>query len=417
MKKLFFYILITFLFGILLLSNPVFSADACPSNYTYSQCINYLSEQSQKLKNESNKLSSKISNEDYNQLTLQQKINYIEDQVKASENQIKSLELNIETKNVEIRILSNDIEILQNDIGTASQEVVTLKSIINKRMSLTYKYTFISPLEIFLESSNFDSLLRRFKYLAETRGKDNQLLETLSVKVSHLKVEETALANKKREVESKLSEIEKSKLDIFTEKVTLEKQKTQKSILYAESQKKEAEYISQLNKNRKAQARLDSAIIAYIIKNSGNSVYGGTVSRGQAIGTMGNTGLSYGAHLHFSISSKKQIGSGNIDPTKGYLKVGPDYYAKTGSWYYYYVRSGTYQLPLAGSVIITQDAHQGLAIDMVSLQGEGALVLAADSGKIYSGKDQYGGKYVFIDHPSGKRTTYLHLKSVYVTKL
>lgn len=404
-----------------ILFSSIFSAytlaTSCPTGYTYEQCINYLNQISSKLKKESSNLNSQISNEQYNQLSLQEKINYIEGQIKKSENEIKQLEVDIETKGVEARILDRDIQELQTNIDTISQEVDKLDSAIQKRVSLTYRYSFITPLEIFLESSNFDSLLRRFKYLVETRKKDKVLLEELSDKSNVLKEEEKVLGDKRVELEKKRVEIEDTKSDMFAQKVNLQTQQNQKSVLLAESERKEAELRKKLDQNRLAQARLDRAIIEYIIKNSGKAIYGGSVTRGQAIGTMGNTGLSYGAHLHYSISSTKQIGYGNINPANGYLKIGPDYWAKSGTWKYYYVRSNAYLLPLAGTVILTQDAHQGQAIDMVSLLGEGALVLASKEGKVYSGTDQYGGKYVWIDHPDGKRTTYLHLKSVYVKKI
>lgn len=429
MKKVLLVLtIISIYFATLLYLPPLSSAAACPKSMTDSQCLQYLQEQAEKLAKEKNKLIGKISSENYNQLTLLQKINYLDSQIASSENQIKQLELQIETKNVEIRILGGDIFELQNVIDTASQEVTRLNNAIEKRMSLSYKYTYITPLEIFLESKNFDTLLRRFKYLAASREKNKELLADLEVKKALLIEEEKTLLAKKADIEKKRSEIEKNKSELFKEKESLSSQRGEKSNLLSISKRNEAEYQASLSNVKKQQDSITKQITSLIMSlyNSGQIPVNTPVKKGQVIGFQGHTGFSYGSHLHFELN-RNPFSAGYFTGGSLYGTVGP---------------SKAHE-PLMGG-ILTQTNHYnslGYAIDLqsrtynqtddkyftkknqiccygmcvqsgwYSLRGEGAPVYAIMDGKVSSVRvDNCGGKYTIVKYNNGDVSLHLHLR-------
>lgn len=430
-KNIIVYLTIIAIFFNLIFSYPIYSVSTtCPSNLDPSSaaCLAYLQKQAEILRNQKSNLKGKISQENYNQLSLQEKINYIDGQIASSENQIKQLELQLETKNVEIRILAKDILELQNNVDTVSQEVGTLENAIEKRMTLTYKYSFITPLEIFLESSNFDSLLRRFKYLTETRKKDKVLLSELSTKAKSLKDEELVLANKKSDVEKKRAEIEKTKTELYAETVSLTSQRGTKSNLLAISRQKEAEYNSNVNTLNRQEGKIASQIsnIIFNLYKKGTLKTDTPVKKGAIVGYQGHTGYAYGSHLHFELRKNGSI----INPyTSGYFKK--------------YSGSGSARFPMDNAVVSFPHWDGSSAVDMHSandylygstdyyvskriscyglpaipagqyytLKGEGAPLYALKDGNISRVFiDDCGGKAVIIDYGGGLTSMYLHLR-------
>lgn len=386
----------------------------CPDWMSDQECLDFLQEQAQQIANEKNNLNTSIDAENFEQMSLSQQIAYLASKVTETELEIAEKEIDIEKKNVEIRILGNDILDLQNSIDTLTQEINNLEDIMTNRTQASYKMTFISPLEVVLDSRNFETMMRRMKYLMEAKKKDRELLSDMAVSKDQLEEEEEILNEKRAEIQTKRNDIEAQMAELAEDRKNLESQQAQQQVLLAESQRREQELLALLEKTRETQDALDEAITQKINEmwESGELGDGVYIPAGTRIGGMGNTGLSTGPHLHFSIDDgNSSICYGNISPWSGYLTKGPDYWAiGTYGWIYYYVRAQSIHTPLAGTMILTQDHHQGKSIDIVSLDGIGASVYSVLSGTYWHGQDQYGGKFAFIEHSDGKITCYLHLQ-------
>ncbi|HVX92786.1 MAG TPA: hypothetical protein VHA74_01595 [Candidatus Dojkabacteria bacterium] len=430
-KKLLTVALVISLYSYLLFAFNTFDSKvgaystSCPPGMTDQQCLIYLQQQSANLQKEKSSISSKLSAEQYNQLSLQQKISYLNGQIKDTQNQINDLEIQIETNNVKVRILNADITDKENSVNTLAQEVQTLDSSMKKRISLSYQYSFITPIEIILENNNFDTLLRRLKYLAESRKKDKDLLAQMAETKGKLQNEKDELESKKAQVDQKLTEIEAQKTELFAQKTSLDKQKSERSGLLAISQQKESDYQKSLA-NLKKQEDIITAKISQLIFNlfqSGQLPANTPVNRGDIIGFEGHSGLAYGAHLHFELRKNGSI----INPYAGGYFTWPN-------------GNGSKKFPMSGASITQFPHSNSYAIDMVSMsmgnqsgdkyytngvhcsygsvpagyynmRGEGAPLYAIADGKVSNVfTDVCGGRAVIVDYGGGLTALYLHLR-------
>ncbi|KKR06024.1 MAG: Membrane protein metalloendopeptidase [candidate division WS6 bacterium GW2011_GWF2_39_15] len=391
----------------------------CPKEIANTpECLVYLQKQKEMIDKDKKNFSQNLSNEQYQQLSLLEKINYLDSQISAMERDIDALEVEMETKNVEIRILGKEIVETENNINTITQEINKLDNSIKKRISISYKYSFVTPVEILFENSNFENLLRKLKYLSETKRKDKELMEQMANQSKVLKQEETLLSEKQRSVERKRQQIEEEKTEQFKLKDQMAAQRSERASLYAESRRREQALLAQLDAARKAESSVEASIIKYIQDHPETMVNSGTVVAGSYIGQMGSTGCSTAPHLHFTIEYTSQpIGYASINPWGGYLKKGPDYWAIYGGWTYYNIHSGSFVTPLTGNAFLTQDHHRGwsggapYAVDMSSSDGTATYVRAVKNGTLYKGTEPIcGGKYAKVVHSGGIESFYLHLK-------
>jgi len=79
------------------------------------QCFNYLQDQLLKLQQEEGSLQKQLKEEEYQQLSLSEKIAYIKNQITQTENTIKSLEIKVASHNVEIGLLEKDIQKMDHE--------------------------------------------------------------------------------------------------------------------------------------------------------------------------------------------------------------------------------------------------------------------------------------------------------------
>jgi peptidoglycan hydrolase CwlO-like protein len=410
-------LLATFFIGLMVYKDkPVSAATTCPGYMSEVQCYNYLLEQFTQLQKEQGTLQNQLNEEQYKQLTLEDKITYISNQVTQTQNLIKSLEIEIAAHDIEIKLLEKDIQDKEDSVSLLKQEISILEGTVNQRIAESYKYSFLSPFDLFLDSKSFSNILRKTKYLIVTRAQDIASLEDYSQKATALRKEEEALSIQKTDLLTKQEAILAEKADLATQNKSLEAQVAEKNKLLAQSQAKSAELLSALRQNKTLQSQLDAAIITWINAHMGEIVNSGPVARGSIIGYVypGTSACSTGAHLHFGIDTRTSgTFSASVDPFAGYLVWGEPsgIVSSYDGWNYPYVRSNMYQVPIAGTVIMTQDYHNGKAVDLSRPNGAGgAPVLAAYGGTLYRGVDSCSQNYAIVVQSDGKRSIYVHLR-------
>jgi peptidoglycan hydrolase CwlO-like protein len=429
-----FFLIFSFIFLSSYKDEPVFAQASCPSSMDpdSSECLNYLYLQLEILREQEGTIQKQLEDEEYQQLTLSEKITYINNQITQTEKVIKSLEVEIAANDVEIKLFEEAITELEDNISLLKQEILILEESVTKRVTESYKYSYVGPLELFLDIKNLSNILRKTKYLAMTRSQDKKSLENYGVKIDDIESEERILAEKKADLQIARNSIEEERIELSETRESLSIQKVERERLLAESKAKQAELLVELKRNKEIQSQLDAKIIAYINAHMGEMVEEGYVAKGGKIGYIypgGNScSGSSGPHLHFGASTTSS-GSfyTNIDLYKGgYLAMG----APSGvpiapdGWDYKLLLPGKYSVPIAGSgVYITQDYHdpnlnyvqdygetQFYATDLSKLGGSAnATVLAAEAGWVSRGRDYCGQDYVIIKHPNGYRTIYVHL--------
>jgi len=433
MKKILFaftiLILIIGTFGIPELLVPrIHSESMCPSNMEPDsrECLDYLRKKLAEANTQQVKLSDKLEDEQYKQLSLQQKISYITTQIEQTEKVINTLNMEITTQDIEITLLANEIQKSEDQLGLLNQEVKTLERTANERITESYKYSYVGAFEFLFDVKNLDSIVRKTKYLIITRLKDKNSLEKLADKMIAIEKEEEVLALQKSEIQIKRNNLEIEKVKLSEEKNNLDIQKSEKNRLLAESKALGEKLLSELNKYRSLQAAYDNEIMAYIAEHGESIADYGWVTKGTPIGYV-NEGpsapCSTGTHLHFSIDQTTTSywnGCGKLNTFgSGYLVKGTDYWLKYGDWYYYYIRSGSMRVPLGGTVILTGTTHYGstscpsprYAIDITSTLWSNIPVYAAMDGNLKKGKDKCGDTYAIIENPDTKlRTAYFHMK-------
>lgn len=427
---LFVVLLSTFFIGLMVYKDKGVNATSlCPSymDPNSQACGDYLRQQLALLKKQQGTIQNQISNEQYQQLSLQDKITYITNQITQTENLIKSLEIEIAAHNVEITLLENDIQEKEDSVSILRQEISVLEKTVNQRITESYKYSFLHPFDLFLDSNSFSTILRKTKYLITTRTQDIASLEDYAQKATALKKEEDNLSIQRNDLQAKKDAIETEKTDFATQNNTLQTQVVEKNRLLAESKVKEASLIAAYQKNLQTSSALDKAIITWISNHPGSIVEKGWVNTSDIIGQMGNTGCSEGSHLHFGLNSGKSYKDWGYFWSdinlfdRGYIREGGNsfLYWPGDKWYSPFLYAGSRRLPLDGSyILMTQTEHQGNAIDMVSYsqnawgyKNEGAAVHPFLAGDLKIGVEGVcGGKYAEIHHNDGTVSIYLHLK-------
>jgi len=319
----------------------------------------------------------------------------LENQIAIFNGQIEQLELQIQATEAEIAKTQLEIAETTQKIKETEAELKRQQEIIKEHLRVIYEEGRVTAVEVVVSSNDFSEFINKTEYLQTMQQKVQETAE----RIRELRIE---LDEKKKSLETKKSDLNNLKGELNARKADLDAQKAQKDALLAKTKGEEASFAAQLNETRAAFSAVQSRISQIIAQQQAPKApsYGalpsyGSVKRGQVIGYQGNTGYSFGSHLHFGLYR----GSQDIDPMP-------------------YLNNGTLSWPLTNPTI-TQGywgtfSHRGVGwpggIDMTQYFGA-PVRAAADGNIIFNGFDGATfGHYIIMDHGNGLRTLYAHMQ-------
>lgn len=356
-----------FLIFCLTFSHPVFGVDA-------DQVIN-----------EKNKII-----EEY-----QKKLDDIGKQKDTLANQLKYIEFQTNLTELKITQAEDSIKTLQSEIGSLTIRINGLDVELNRLSSLylyqikqNYKLEKRVPKFLFIIQNNFNNFLSQYKYASSVQKNSQDTLLKMETTKTNFDIEKT-------EKEKKQIELEDLEKKLAEQKDDLTKQKEQKNSLLSVTKNDEAKY---QKLKLEAENELSSLVAAAFVGKR-------NVKKGDILGIMGNSGYSFGDHLHFGLYSLKESELAKWSYT---YDIDPDQYIKDHMW------------PMGGNRLITQVRgrtqysylysdrfHHG--VDMVSGIKS---IYAINDGVAYFFRNPKSslGNHVKLFHTDGKMTLYLHMQ-------
>jgi peptidoglycan hydrolase CwlO-like protein len=322
------------------------------------------------------------------------KINELTTAKNTLANQISLLDSQYQLTLLKITQTENSITVLEKEIADLSVEIDKLEKEINQ-LSATYISQIIQsyklqkkyPTFAYLLSNNLNTFLEQHQFLSSIQfNSKKNLINLETVRYDYDKQKTT-----KEEKQTELKNLQKT---LASQKSSLITQKESKSNLLELTKNDEKKY-QQLK--QAAEQELSALLNAKFVEKK-------EVKKGDILGLMGNTGYSFGAHLHFGLYSLKEseISSwsytNDID-SMGYINQygwpmdNPTITQERGVTKYAYLYSDRF--------------HHG--IDMVSTN---KIIKAVNDGVAYFYRNEGSslGNHVKLFHSDGKMTLYLHMQ-------
>lgn len=334
-------------------------------------------------------LSSKIAEYDQKLIELSKAKDTLANQLKIITSQIELTILKINQTQSSIKTLTAEIDNLSTEIGKLDISLNHLSSVYIEQVNQNYRLTKrTSPLSMLLTSNSFNGFLEQYKYISLIQKNSQDTLVNLETVRTNYDIQ-------KNEKEKKQLELVSLQKKLSEQEISLDKQKNNKTSLLAITKNDETKYQSL---KKAAENELSSLLKAQFV---GKRI----VKKGEPLGIMGNSGYSFGDHLHFGLYNLKEselaswIYQNDIDSSD---------YIKNNIW------------PMLEPIEITQGRgntkysylyadHFHHGIDMVS---SNKTVRAVNDGMAYFFRNPSSslGNHVKLFHSDGKMTLYLHLQ-------
>ncbi len=373
----------------------------------YAQSDNQI----QKIQDDIRELEKLIAETRDKRTTLANQISYMDSQIRLTELQISDTQNRIDSLQEEIVSLSSKIEKLEGSLSQLSQLLI-------QRIAETYKKGKITYLDLIFSASDFSNFLSRLKYIQMVQSHDKKLMYEIQ-EAKNTFTEKRQLREEKKQEQESLQE------RLLTQKATLDHQRKEKEYILKITQNDEKKYQQLKEDALKELAQIQQA--AAFLKEGGTAV---KVNKGDAIGIQGNTGYSFGEHLHFGVYNYSSIESlpsdwyynNHTDPSSVLSSRNVEWDEDCGNDGQRSMGGGSWDWPYKSDFRITQGygqtCHSGTlyngrphpAYDMAGPAG--TTIHAIESGDAYFCRNclNDGGNGVFIFHSNGKMSLYWHLR-------